>query len=269
MSEPPRDGSLWVYAPEGPADPWLNPGVVQGPPGSTGPEGPQGEPGPQGPQGSPGPPAETVLSVYNNTAWQFTLAQAMTSTALYEFTPTWVIPAAWLIPGSIFEINTHGHGQVGDPLGAAPHMAMAIQLNTARNNCLADLSWQDMFANRGLAIAAHAYYSVISPTQVRCWAENVVGPTLTGGGGGANQPNRGGNSWGFTTQSVIATVTPGADLSIAILGRWIPNQPNQTITFYGSRLFRYQATPMSAAGGTLYGRTRGQPVILDAERSTQ
>lgn len=49
MSTPHRDGSLWVYVPDSPADePWLNPGVVQGPPGQ------QGPPGDEGPEGPPG-----------------------------------------------------------------------------------------------------------------------------------------------------------------------------------------------------------------------
>lgn len=48
MTTPHPDGSLWVYVPDGPGDPWLNPGVVQGPPGQ------QGPPGNQGPEGPPG-----------------------------------------------------------------------------------------------------------------------------------------------------------------------------------------------------------------------
>jgi hypothetical protein len=54
-------GGLWTYVTEtGIGGPWLNPGVVQGPPGADGPPGPQGNPGtaggqgPQGPQGPPG-----------------------------------------------------------------------------------------------------------------------------------------------------------------------------------------------------------------------
>jgi hypothetical protein len=46
-------GSLWTFvADTGPGGPWINPGVLQAPPGPTGPSGP---PGPQGSQGSPGP----------------------------------------------------------------------------------------------------------------------------------------------------------------------------------------------------------------------
>lgn len=48
MTTPHPDGSLWVYVPDGPGDPWLNPGVVQGPPGQ------QGPPGNEGPEGPPG-----------------------------------------------------------------------------------------------------------------------------------------------------------------------------------------------------------------------
>ena len=53
-------GGLWTYVTETAiGGPWLNPGVVQGPPGADGPPGPQGNPGPaggQGPQGPQGPP---------------------------------------------------------------------------------------------------------------------------------------------------------------------------------------------------------------------
>jgi hypothetical protein len=55
-------GGLWTYVGELTiGGPWLNPGVVQGPPGADGPPGPQGNPGPggaQGPQGPEGPPGE-------------------------------------------------------------------------------------------------------------------------------------------------------------------------------------------------------------------
>jgi hypothetical protein len=53
-------GGLWTFVSEiAIGGPWLNPGVVQGPPGVDGPPGPQGNPGPggaQGPQGPQGPP---------------------------------------------------------------------------------------------------------------------------------------------------------------------------------------------------------------------
>jgi hypothetical protein len=49
-------GGLWTYVGELTiGGPWLNPGVVQGPPGVDGPPGPQGNPGPTGPQGPQGP----------------------------------------------------------------------------------------------------------------------------------------------------------------------------------------------------------------------
>jgi hypothetical protein len=55
-------GGLWTFVSEiAIGGPWLNPGVVQGPPGADGPPGPQGNPGPaggQGPQGPTGPPGE-------------------------------------------------------------------------------------------------------------------------------------------------------------------------------------------------------------------
>jgi len=52
-------GGLWTFVGDiAIGGPWLNPGVVQGPPGVDGPPGPQGNPGPggaQGPQGPAGP----------------------------------------------------------------------------------------------------------------------------------------------------------------------------------------------------------------------
>jgi hypothetical protein len=63
------DGQLWVFVGDvGPGGPWLNPGVVQGPPGAEGPPGPQGNPGPggaQGPQGPQGPPGELDLDPWH------------------------------------------------------------------------------------------------------------------------------------------------------------------------------------------------------------
>ena len=51
-------GSLWTFvADTGPGGPWINPGVLQappGPPGEQGPPGPQGGQGPAGPQGARG-----------------------------------------------------------------------------------------------------------------------------------------------------------------------------------------------------------------------
>jgi hypothetical protein len=62
-------GGLWTFVSEiAIGGPWLNPGVVQGPPGADGPPGPQGNPGPggaQGPQGPPGPPAELDLDPWH------------------------------------------------------------------------------------------------------------------------------------------------------------------------------------------------------------
>jgi hypothetical protein len=56
------DGGLWTFVGDiAIGGPWINPGVVQGPPGVDGPPGPQGNPGPggaQGPQGPAGPPGE-------------------------------------------------------------------------------------------------------------------------------------------------------------------------------------------------------------------
>jgi hypothetical protein len=53
-------GGLWTFVSEiAIGGPWLNPGVVQGPPGADGPPGPQGNPRPggaQGPTGPEGPP---------------------------------------------------------------------------------------------------------------------------------------------------------------------------------------------------------------------
>jgi hypothetical protein len=259
MSEPPRDGSLWVYAPEGPGDPWLNPGVVQGPPGSTGPEGPPGPPGPQGPAG---PPSETVLTVFNDITTEVEVAQ--NDNALKDVTRQWVIPPAWLVPGSLFVVETQGAGTAANPLGNAPQMAIGSRFNTGLNTRLIDFTWRaNVNAGALVAVAVRSFYVVLSVTEIRHWME-TVGPSPRFG----NQ-NSGDNSAGVCTVSGVQTVTPGADLTAGVTCRWINAGGGQTITFYGSRLYRYQATSMSERGGTLYGRTRGQPVILDAERSTQ
>jgi hypothetical protein len=259
MSEPPRDGSLWVYAPEGPGDPWLNPGIVQGPTGPPGPEGPEGPPGPQGP---PGPVAETVLSVFNDITTQIEVAQ--NDTTLKDVTRQWVIPPAWQIPGSMFVVHTQGAGGASNPLGNAPQMAIGTRFNTATNARLIDVGWRaNVNAGALVAVAVRAFYVVLSATEIRHWME-TVGPSPRFG-----NLNSGDNSAGICTVSGIQTVTAGADLTAGVTCRWINTGGGQSITFYGSRFFRYQATLMSERGGTLYGRTRGQPVILDAEGSTQ
>jgi hypothetical protein len=48
------DGTLWTFVGTAQPSGWLNPGIVQGPPGLPGDRGPQGEQGPPGVQGPPG-----------------------------------------------------------------------------------------------------------------------------------------------------------------------------------------------------------------------
>jgi len=48
------DGSLWTFTGTGPGGPWLNPGILTGPPGPAGSPGSPGSPGIQGPAGPQG-----------------------------------------------------------------------------------------------------------------------------------------------------------------------------------------------------------------------
>jgi hypothetical protein len=202
-----------------------------------------------------------VLSAFNDITTQIEVGQ--NDTTLKDVTRQWVIPPAWLVPGSLFVVETQGAGAAANPLGNMPQMAIGSRFNTGLNTRLIDVGWRaNVLAGALVAVAVRAFYVVLSGTEIRHWME-TVGPSPRFGA-----LNTADNSAGICTVSGIQTVTPGADLTAGVTCRWINPGGGQSITFYGSRLYRYQATPMSAAGGTLYGRTRGQPVILNPEGAT-
>jgi hypothetical protein len=240
------DGALWTFLGANPVlgGPWFSPAVVQGPPGEPGPPGAQGPAGPQGPEG----PVAQLTSFFQTDTVRRSLAQGSTATTFYDITRQFVIPAAQLIPGSWFMVETAGAGWAPRDLsGTAPHLHVAQTLNTARAVRLITHRIVNIAipASGGpqIGLICRAYYQVVSATSIMHWNENV-GPAPRVG---SVEHTQGNNAVGCCSAVEPSTVTPGADLTIGITARWDRNLDGQLLHFEGCRLHRYVATPLAAS----------------------
>jgi hypothetical protein len=226
------DGALWTYAgPLWPLGEWFSPAVVQGPPGEQGERGPQGEQGPPGPQGPP----SAATSTYQSESGSYPLAGSVTTQTLV--TRLWVIPAGELIPGSWFELHAAGAGTWagGGLLVAGQRFNAAL---AERHIDLAVSNWQ---ANAPFGLAIRGFYQVVSASEILHWTEAQMSPRP------AHSTWTAGNmSIGAVSDVNTSTVTPGADLTVGLTARWTASG-TQTITFRGSRLSRYIASPVREA----------------------
>jgi hypothetical protein len=250
------DGALWTFVGEHPVigEPWFSPAVVQGPPGEPGPPGSQGPAGPQGPPGEPAP----ATAYYQSETVRHTIAQNQVDWMWAS--RSWVIPAAQLIPGSWFVVETAGAGWAGrDTSGNSPQFHLAMRFN-AGNVRVADIRWVNIEnpASGGpqIGLSVRAYYQVQSPTSIMHWIE-YTGPSPRVGSVSFNQGN---NAVAGVSAVEPSTITPGADLTAGVVARWNRNLDGQLLHFEGSRLCRYVAAPV--AGARAYDVLTRQPLVM-------
>jgi len=229
-------GALWTYAgADWPQGEWFSPAVVQGPPGIEGPRGPQGEQGPPGPQGPP----SAATGTFQSDSGSFPVAGSVTQAIMV--TRLWVIPAGELIPGSWFEVHAVGSGTwAGSGL-----LVAGQRFNAALTDRYIDLAVSNWQANAPFAVALRSFYQVVSTALILHWTEALMSPRP------AHSTWTAGNmSIGAVSQIDTSAVTPGADLTVGLTARWSATGA-QTITFRGSRLSRFIASPAREA--TTYG----------------
>jgi hypothetical protein len=168
-------------------------------------------------------------------------------------TRAWVIPAAQLIPGSWFEVHTTGAGNwaaAGDQL-----LVTAQRTNASMTGRYLDLRQSNFQVNAPVGIAVRSYWQVVSPAEIITWHEVLLSPRPS-----HSQWTGGNMSIGAVANTGPEAITPGADLTIGVTGRWTQNLAAQTLTFFGSRLSRYIATP--AAGGRAYDLLTRRPALI-------
>ena len=245
-------GALWTWVGEHPVigSPWFSPAVIQGPPGESGPTGPTG---PQGPPGADGPAG--AVTAYFQSNGQSIVLPASQNAALMV-TRAWVIPAAQLIPGSWFEVETAGAGSMGTAARyRAARRRPAFQCFTDRP--LYRYAATNYVANAPIGMSLRQIVQVVNPTTVFSWTECLLSPRPS------HSAWTGGNmSAGAVSNAGPVTVTPGADLTLGLAARW-PNPASPTgasLTFQGSRLSRYIATPV--AGSRVYNVLTRTPQVM-------
>ena len=247
------DGRLWVYmGPSWPQGEWFSPAVVQGPPGEAGPAGIQGPQGPQGPEGPAGPVNATFLS--DNQAFPLAGNQG----AATMVTRAWVIPAAQLIPGSWFEVHTAGFGGWG-PTNDQRLLVVGQRFNASMSLRYIDLRLTNAAtgtANVPFGVVLRQFVQVYTPTSVMVWTEALMSPRPT------HSAWTGGNMAAGAVSSVEPeTLIAGNDLTLGLTARWAGQTDNSAlVTFQGSRLSRYIATP--AAGSRAYDVLTRRPAAI-------
>jgi len=239
------DGALWTFLPNWPGG-WGSPGLVQGPQGERGPEGPQG---PQGERGEPGPPGVSDATAYfQSEATAYPLAAG--ATAWTPITRAWVIPAAQVIPGSWFVVETAGAGVTGntypnaDANGNPPLVEWAMRLYAGQARVVSH-RFTNMPVSTQIAVAVRGFYHIQAPNLVMHWIE-LIGPSPRVG---TPQIMQGNNSPGSLSAVEPSALTPGADLTVGLVSHWQTNVAGQLITYQGSRLSRYVAAPALGAAG--------------------
>ena len=243
-------GALWTFVGEHPVigSPWFSPAVVQGPPGESGPAGPTG---PQGPPGADGP-AGAVTAYFQSDATVIVLPASQN--AAFMVTRPWVIPAAQLIPGSWFEVATAGAGQWG-PLPDTVLCVVGQRFNASLTDRYIDMRLTNYVANAPIGMSLRQFVQVVDPTTVFSWTECLLSPRPS------HSAWTGGNmSAGAVSNVGPVTVTPGADLTLGLAARWPTGATGASLTFHGSRLSRYIATPV--AGSRVYDVLTRTPQVM-------
>jgi hypothetical protein len=173
-------------------------------------------------------------------------------------TRAWVIPAAQLIPGSWFEVHTAGFGGWG-PTNDQRLLVVSQRFNASLVARYLDLRLTNAAAgtaNVPIGVAVRQFVQVNTPTSVMIWTEALMSPRPVHSGW------TGGNMAAGAVSSVEPeNLTPGADLTLGLAARWAGQTDNAAlVTFQGSRLARYIATP--AAGSRAYDVLTRRPAAI-------
>jgi hypothetical protein len=238
------DGRLWTYMgilwPQGA---WFSPAVVQGPPGAEGERGPQGPPGEAGPAGPPG--AGGSVFPQSDGATITITGPGGTNQMI---TAAYVIPAAQLIPGSWFMVETAGVGSFG---GAT--FTLAQRLNASLSGRYCPLATTVGNAGR-FFLLAKAFFQVISATEMINWTEGAVGA-------GPDTAATGANGTTLVSNIGVSGITPGADMTIGLTGKFDGTGTGQTFSCFGSRLYRYVGTPVGGFSPRLARYMEGVTIL--------
>jgi hypothetical protein len=107
-----------------------------------------------------------------------------------------------------------------------------------------------------IGMAFRGVYQVQTPTTLMHWIE-LTGPSPRVGTAEFTQGN---NAIGAVSAVEPSGLTPGADLTIGLSARWQAARAGQVLTFQGSRLYRYVATPV--AGSRAYDVLTRRPALI-------
>jgi hypothetical protein len=222
------DGTMWTYVTAaGPGGPWISPGVVQGPQGERGEPGERGPVGPQGEPGEPGFHFQADAATFNLPGSQ---------TTVIAISPAVVIPAADIRPGTLFVVETAGAGVwAGTAIMVASHRLNAAMVAGTPERYI-DLAAANFAANAPYAVALRAYYQVVSTAQLITWQEALMSPRPDHAAWAA-----GNSGLGAVSDVNTSPITPGAPMTIGLTARWSAST-TRTLTFRGSRLYRYVST---------------------------
>ncbi len=220
------DGALWTYVGQGGPgpDPWLSPGLVQGPPGPPGPEGPQGPPGEGTGEALPAAvTARSDLTVH--------VINAVNS-ALGRFTSDYVITPAEIVPGDWWELECDVYGTWGDT--APDDFRVCGRFNTITDHRLVELLGATWAAGTTIRISYKLTVMIRTTSEVVTALTGQAFAATSNAATGAGSVNLLG-----ANNNAYQPITPGQNLTLALGGGYWNVSPGRALTSRGSRLRRF------------------------------